>query len=228
MAVLEEKTKFHIDNYYLDDPKTFGDLTLWQVGRRFLEPNAIIGEHLHGELFELTIATGGSATVYTDGVPKKVKHGDIFLSFPNEVHDIRVSEDEKFEYDFFAFSAEGELRDELYALIPKNQSPEQRVFRDERIAYLTALAIAELSGSDSHSAEIIYSLMKEIIVFTLRDFSSSERRTANVAPPDILCQNLMSYIDSHVYSISQLTEVAEHFKYNYSYLSNLFKRFFLP
>lgn len=158
MAVLEEKTKFHIDNYYLDDPKTFGDLTLWQVGRRFLEPNAIIGEHLHGELFELTIATGGSATVYMGGVPKKVKRGDIFLSFPNEVHDI------------------------------------------------------------------IYSLMKEIIVFTLRDFAKAERRTANVAAPDILCQNVMSYVDTHIYSITSLIEVAQHFKYNYSYLSSLFKR----
>lgn len=224
MAVLEEKTKFHIDNYYLDDPKTFGDLTLWQVGRRFLEPNAIIGEHLHGELFELTIATGGSSTVYTDGVPKKVKHGDIFLSFPNEVHDIRVSEDEKFEYDFFAFSALSPLSEELAVLARENKSPDSRIFRDERIAYLTALVIAEFSGNDAHSHDIIYSLMKEIIVFTLRDFAKAERRTANVAAPDILCQNVMSYVDTHIYSITSLIEVAQHFKYNYSYLSSLFKR----
>lgn len=224
MAILEEKTKFHIDNYYLNDPQVFGDLTLWQVGRRFLEPNAVIGEHLHGGLFELTIATGGCATVYTNGTPKRIKHGDIFLSFPGEVHDIRVSDDEKFEYDFFSFSALPPLSDELFALMAENQSPDSRIFRDERIAYLTALVIAEFSGNDAHRQDIIYSLMKEIAVFTIRDFAKAERRTTTVTAPDILCQNVMSYIDTHIYSITSLIEVAEHFKYNYSYLSNLFKR----
>jgi len=224
LAILDEKTKFHIDNYYLDDPKSLGDLTLWQIGRRYLEPLAVIGEHKHGELFELTIATGGKALVYAGGSAKLISGGDIFLSFPNELHDIRVPEGEKFEYDFFAFSAKSSLFEELYSLTTENSSAESRVFRDERIAYLTALAIAELSGKDKHHEEMVYSLMKEIIVFTLRSFTQSERKTANASAPDILCQNVMSYIDSHIHSISSLPEVAEHFKYNYSYLSGLFKR----
>ena len=224
MPILEEKTKFHIDNYFLDDPQSFGDLTLWQVGRRYLEPLAVIGDHRHADLYELTVATGGCATVYTNGIPKRIKSGDIFLSFPREIHDIRVSEGEKFEYDFFAFSASSPLWSELSALAMKNSSPDRRIFHDERIAYLIALAIAELSGEDAHREEMIYSLMKQIIIFVLRDFENSERRTANVTAPDILCQNVMSYIDSHIYSISSLVEVSDYFKYNYSYLSSLFKR----
>lgn len=224
VPILEEKTKFHIDNYFLDDPQSFGDLTLWQIGRRYLEPLAVIGEHRHADLYELTVATGGCATVYTNGVPRRIKSGDIFLSFPRELHDIRVSEGEKFEYDFFAFSADAPLCGELSSLALENACPEQRIFRDERIAYLIALAIAELAGEDTHRDEMIYSMMKQIIIFVLRDFESAERRTANVTAPDILCQNLMSYIDSHIYTISSLKEVSEHFKYNYSYLSSLFKR----
>ena len=222
--ILEEKTKFHIDNYYLDDPQTYGDITLYQIGRRYCEPGAVIGEHKHADFFELTVVTGGSATVYTNGVPYKVRSGDIFFSLPDEHHDLVATEGEKFEYDFFAFAESSPYGDELAMLKPELTEPSSRVFRDERISYLLALAIAEFSGGGEHGSDMKYCLMKEIILYTLRGLKNDLRISLNVSGADILCQNIMSYIDAHIYSITSLSEVAERFKYNYSYLSNLFKR----
>ena len=34
----------------------------------------------------------------------------------------------------------------------------------------------------------------------------------------------MNYIDTHIYSLCNLCELTEKFKYNYSYLSSLFKK----
>ncbi len=222
--ILEEKTKFHIDNYYLDDPQTYGDITLYQIGRRYCEPGAVIGEHKHADFFELTVVTGGSATIFTNGVPYKVRSGDIFFSLPDELHDLVATEGEKFEYDFFAFAESSPYGDELSLLKAELSKPSSRVFHDERISYLLALAIAEFSGSGEHSSDMKYCIMKQIILYTLRSLKNDRRISLSVSGADILCQNIMSYIDTHIYSITSLSEVADKFKYNYSYISNLFKR----
>lgn len=219
----EEKTKYHVDNRYLNDPQVFGDIVLLQIGRRYCEPGAIIGEHIHNNLFELTIVTGGAGVIVTDGVESRVESGDIYLSFPNESHDLRASEGVKFEYDFFSFSADSPYRDEYLSLMNAHVDPHARIIQDERISYIIALAIAEFSCGRSHRDEMMHSMMRQVLIYVLRDFKDGERATANVSSSDIFCQNMMSYIDTHIYSITSLREVADNFNYNYSYISNLFK-----
>lgn len=219
----EEKTKYHIDNYYLDNPLPFGDITLLQLGRRYCEPGAVIGEHQHKALYELTVVTGGSGTIVTNGEEIPVKGGDIYVSFPDELHDLRAAEDTKFEYDFFAFSNDSPYTDEYAKAETKCASPRKRIIHDERISYLVALAIAEFSAKGAHTDELIYSVMKQILIYVLRDLDDGGRATANVSDADIFCQNMMSYIDTHIYSLTSLKEVADSFSYNYSYVSNLFK-----
>ena len=58
----------------------------------------------------------------------------------------------------------------------------------------------------------------------MRNLMSSTRSTANVNDSDVLCQQIMNYIDTHVYSIESLDILTDIFSYNYSYLSNLFKK----
>ena len=93
-----EKTKFHIDKQFLNDPISFGDISLLQIGRRYCEPGAVIGEHRHKDLFEITIVTAGEGVITTNDDEITVHPGDIHLSFPNEKHNLRTSQNEKFEY----------------------------------------------------------------------------------------------------------------------------------
>ena len=39
-----------------------------------------------------------------------------------------------------------------------------------------------------------------------------------------ICYQIMNYIDTHIYTLSSLDEIASALSYNYSYISSLFKR----
>ena len=106
--MLEDKTRYHIANNYIDNPLKFKNFNLIQIGRRYLEPSAVVLPHTHMNWFELTIVTGGEGYVITNGEKYKVQTGDIYLSFPYEIHEIRADDKNKLEYDFFSFICEEE------------------------------------------------------------------------------------------------------------------------
>ena len=45
-----------------------------------------------------------------------------------------------------------------------------------------------------------------------------------VTEPEALCYRLMNYVDTHIYTMTGLGELAEETNYNYSYLSSLFRK----
>ena len=99
----ENKTRYHLTKHYIDNPLDFGKVQLLQIGRRYCEHTEIITAHPHLKWFELTVVTGGSGTILSNGEPSAVHAGDIYLSFPCDVHEIRADRDGRLEYDFFAF-----------------------------------------------------------------------------------------------------------------------------
>ena len=218
------KTKYHVDNVFGSSPRVYGDITLLQIGRRYCEAGAVIGEHHHRNFFELTIVTGGRGIITTNGRSCPVESGDIYLSFPYENHNLYTAEGEKFEYDFLAFTAGECFEEELREITLTSYSADSRIIRDERIAYLVALAITEFPERRPYSRELLTSLFSEIVIYVIRDFESGERATANVSDGEIFCQQLMAYIDTHIYTLTSLAELGDEFNYNYSYLSDIFRR----
>lgn len=41
---------------------------------------------------------------------------------------------------------------------------------------------------------------------------------------DIICQDIMNYIDTHIYEINSLSELSDLYGYNYCHLSYMFKK----
>ena len=82
-----------------------------------------------------------------------------------------------------------------------------------------------LSKQEYHS-EILTSLFSQILYYILRNFSSikTPAQKKHTLSADELCFQLMHYIDTHIYSIDSLVVLAEKFNYNYSYLSDIFKK----
>ena len=223
---MQTKTRYHLNNVYLEDPLRFGEISLVQVGRRYCEPTEVIHPHSHRNWYELTLVTGGAATVLTGGEPYAVSAGDIYLSFPCDLHEIRADRGTHLDYDFFAFSvAEGELSTELAELATRHRTPKSRVFRDETVQSLVNLIIAEFTvRGQIHTEQMLTDLLRLSVNYLLRDFTSTAERSATVSEAEILCFRVMSYIDTHIYSIGSLQEIAPHFGYHYRSLSRLFKR----
>lgn len=217
---------YHYCKEWLSDQPLFGTFKLHQIGRAYCTPGAVIPTHVHPNLFELTIATGGSGTVYTNSVASHITAGEIYLSFPADMHKIVSDEDTPLKFDFFAFnSVDPAMMQALEELISANYLPENRVFRDERIAQAVANAIPEVDSPQPDSEALLCSIFSQLLLYLLRDFREKkpEKQTGQLVPAEILCRKIMNYIDTHIYSIHSLEEVAQHFGYSYNYLSTLFR-----
>lgn len=222
------KNVYHIDNAYMQDPLKFDDIYLVQLGRLFCPGGAEYSEHVHLNWYELTVVTDGRGTVYTGGVAVPVSAGDIFLSFPADVHKIASDSQDPLKYDFFSFSTENsELTCELERIHAAFGAPESRVFSDGRINSLVSLAINEISDETlTFREKMMHSILLQIIIYVIRAFGTKCAASPfkNTDSQDILCYQIMSYIDTHIFSLSKLSDLAVSMNYNYSYISALFKR----
>lgn len=228
LEVITMQKKFHIDFSYIGESVYYGDTMLVQLGRLYCSPGEDIEKHAHIDWYELTIVTDGEGVIYTNDIPTTVKRGDIYLSHPGDFHQIISSAENPLRYDFFSFNTRNpEIRRELKRIVTSISSYDNRVFTNSQIGANVSLAVAELSYNQSYSHEILSCLFKETLYLILRNYKlpeeiNDEEKNRNSA--DKLCLQIMHYIDTHIYTINNLTVLSEKFSYNYSYLSNLFKR----
>lgn len=224
--VRDNKTPYHFDNHYLNDPLRFGDVYLVQIGRRYCMPTEIISAHSHLNWFELTIVLNGKGVIITNEEETDVAAGDIYLSFPCDTHEIRADKEAKLEYDFFSFyCTDVSLKNDLKAITQNFRGGNSRIFQDEKISDLVKNAIAEFhTKNQPYSESLLADIFHLILIYLIRDFNGTKQRTANVSESEILCFQLMNYIDTHIFSLKKLEDIAPKFNYNYSYLSKLFKK----
>ena len=224
--MFENKTRYHLNKHYVENPLPFGDVHLLQLGRRYCAPTEVITAHPHLNWFELTIVNNGKGSIITNGEETAIHAGEIYLSFPCDIHEIRANLDDKLEYDFFSFYCTDErLKADLKLITQNYRSGAQRIFQDSKISQLIEYAISEFfSKEQPYFDNTLTDIFHLILLYLIRDFNDIPQNTANVSNPEILCFQVMSYIDTHIYKLKNLEELAPKFNYNYGYLSGLFKR----
>ena len=218
--------RYHLDKHYLEEPVMYGDVSLIQIGRLHCTANTVIGMHLHRNWFEFTVVRGGRGTISTNGVDTAVSSGDIYVSFPCDVHEIRIDLGERMEYDFFAFYTTSKTLSKALKSITQNfRGGDKRIFQDSKISQLVEYAISEFTTEEKPFLQsALGDIFHLIIVYLIRNFNDIQQKSANVSQPEILCFQLMNYIDTHIYTIKNLKTISPKFNYNYGYLSGLFKR----
>lgn len=218
---------YHLENVFFNNPLEFDEIFLFQIGRLYCKNSTVVDTHIHTDLYELTVVTDGAGTVITNHIPSAVKSGDIYLSMPGDIHRIESDRDNPLKYDFLAFRPrENQYKDELVRISEKYHSPENRIIKNEQISRLTANAIAELTTSNMYSNELLNSVFKQILIYLIRDFHKLPNNSYpdNINNSKILCYKLMNYIDTHIYTIKNLSELCEATGYSYGYLSAIFKK----
>ncbi len=220
---MEKNTRYQIDKYYEEAPLIFGNINVIQIGRRFLKEKSSVGKHLHLQWIELTIVTNGECTAISNNVKTKLSKGDIYISSPYESHDI-ITEG-GLEYDYLSFyyndeSDESTLLKEL--LVAKSL---QRVFKDHRISFLVNNAIMEINSDDAlFSNRLLIYIFKQIGIYTIRNLKQILPTRLSTSSSRIICLEIMNYIDFNLTTNFNLKDLSQVFNYNYSYLSNLFKK----
>jgi two-component system response regulator YesN len=99
-----------------------------------------------------------------------------------------------------------------------------RVLVNPKISNLIGNAISEFSSEKPYAPEILKNIFNQIAIYLIRDFSNVKDGTAKFTENEILCYQVMNYVDTHIYSITNLENISPKFNYNYSYLSTLFKK----
>ena len=118
------------------------------------------------------------------------------------------------------------FRGELDRINGDYHSPDMRLFHDDRVRRHIANAIAEFSAPNMYSGELLNSVFRQIIIYLIRDFQKVPNKSYpdNATGAEILCYKLMNYIDTHIYTMKNLSELCEATDYSYGYLSALFKK----
>lgn len=223
----EKDSHYHLTRDYFTKPKRVGPFSLYQIGRSYCKAGAHVEQHSHLDFFEFTVVTGGCGTVITNDTALPVEAGDIYVSFPGDFHEIYSDEARPLRYDFLALSCrERELAGEMERIVRIFYDGGVRVIRDENIASLVAMTLAEVNGQASYTEKVLEAIFTQIFCYTVRSFDSASpiHYAKGVGEEEMLCYMVMTYIDSHIYTMRSLTEAAEALNYNYNYLSNLFKK----
>ena len=218
---------FALDLNYLDSPISIENFKLYQVGKKFCKPNTEIFSHTHIDWFELTVVIEGNGEVYANNKKATVSSGDIFISFPCDIHKIVASEKTPLKYSFISFSFNNNSYKHEFAQIVNNfYECEHRCFRNDNIPFLINLLIEELTSINFNYKEIISNILNQLTVFTIRKFLQSPVKTVSnhASKNELLCYKIMRYIDNNLFTIKSLTEISEHFHYNYTYIANLFMK----
>ena len=220
------EVRYQIDRNFLNDPRHAGGFRIFQIGRLYGTPSTRVPRHVHGNLFELTIVTAGRGVVETNNVPVPVAAGDIYVSFPGDFHALWADSADPFDYDFCAFMAdEPTLRGALRAASSAFMPADRRLIRDERISYLVSCALSEVQRGEEADPALLDALFRAVTLYTLRDLHAHEAPAApRASDAAALCYRMMQYIDTHMYEMEHLGELAAAMNYHYAYLSKLFHR----
>jgi len=217
--------KYRLNFESIENPISYKDTLLFQIGKLYCFPETVIEKHAHLDWFELTIISGGTGIITTNDISTPVQEGDIYLSYPGDFHEILSSDKNPLKYDFFAFNTKNTFLKQKLQHIMNTYTYENRVFQSSAVNYAVSSAIAEFSSKEKYSSELLSLIFEEILYLIIRSFDGEAiQRNINNLPANELCFQIMHYIDTHIYSIKSLASLSEKFSYNYSYLSNFFKK----
>ena len=218
------RINYHYEQYYTP-PRHCGAVDLFQIGTSYFHPGTSVALHTHVGFFELTVITSGKGKIIANNVSVPVSTGDIFVSFPFDTHSIEADEREEMNYNFCAFYLKDkELLADLEKLALVYGKPSDRVIRSDTLTGILTSAISETSKERLHQDQYLEALFLQLIIQLIRTFNKQVSFTSTPDKREQLCYQVMDYINTHIYSMLSLSEMAEHFRYDYTYISKIFTK----
>ena len=223
------KNKFLYDFNFLMDPKIINDLILYQLGEIYCDDNAICKTHTHLDFFELTFIVSGKGVIYCEDEPVCVKKNDLFVSLPFERHKIISDSKEPLRYYFISFSFLPDSiykKDILYSPTLLHLPATLRVHNSQSWAN-TFVSLLSVIQETTEFSNLKFELMVKTLAINLWQTYQELPTAQYTSPSGFEEQNLfykiIHYIDEHLTTINNLTEIAEALHYNYVYISRIFK-----
>lgn len=226
----DKQKKFHFDNLYMDNPKSYESIVLYQIGDLSCDGGYVIGDHIQ-QCYEISYIVSGCGHYYTDGYSYPVKDGDVYLSLPGELHNGIADKIDPFRYFYVGFNFDTAFNEDnslshirkMFEL--KNKPVESDKFN---IRYPFLNIFNELINLKDYSTRMISAYLQEIIILTYRNFFDNwEKEYESQDSLDETKQivyEIVNYIDVNLFKIKELTQLANEMGYSYSHLSHIFSK----
>ena len=225
----EGKLKYHYDNNFACNPRIFNDLFLYQVGEMMCDDQTEMSNHVHLDWYEFTYVLSGSGTIFTNNKPTHVEKHDLYFSHPKEIHRIFSDADNPLRFFFCAFNFTSDspftpILDE-YAAITKPEN--NRKFHTDDLGDHFTHLLSEIKADTDMGRSIFEYELKLAILKVIQRIKQEKipyYRAPQTNSTQLLCFNIINYIDTHIYTLENMAELSDVFGYNYSYLSRCFKK----
>lgn len=228
---IQIENKFHYNFNYLNNPRIFNDLLLFQLGEIYCDNSAAVESHTHDNFFEITFVLSGQGIAYANKIPVPLTKFDLFLSLPNEEHKIISDKSEPLRYYFFAFSFKPDST--FYPILYNNKmlklNEHLRIYNSSSIAGTFPELISQIE-SENEYASLKFELLAKLLTINIVQVYTKIHTKIYTSPvidsEQALYRRIINYIDHNLTKINHLSDIANDLNYNYVYLSRIFKNKF--
>ena len=216
---------FHFDNVYTNKPKVFGDIILLQLGDLSCKSNYTVYEH-NQDCFEFTYVVSGKGLCKTGEQEKEIEQGEICVSLPGEEHYMKADAVTPMRYFYLAFRVENfeENYSNIAQIVRYFRKSNCSFCRDQNDLYTNFTNLfTEIEHENEYSDLLIENYIRNIIIYVYRNIKNNKKigYTPTVDKENFV-HTLVSYIDTNVCNIEELSDLANVVGYNYSYISHVF------
>lgn len=222
---ISEGRLFDFDNLIIEDGMFPGFIRPLQISEVALEPGGMIFEHRQC-CHEITYIISGGGCFFTNNTPIPVRRGDIHVVAEGDRHKIIGNVNEKLRFICLGFKLR-ECPEEFREVCTFfERSPLCAANSEGDIRYVFDMLVNEFyDGKPKHDIAV-ESLMRLIIIKVFRLFSDKREVTARESGKNSVNKTvygIVKYIDSNIYSVKTVKEVASALSYTENYISHVFK-----
>jgi AraC-like DNA-binding protein/mannose-6-phosphate isomerase-like protein (cupin superfamily) len=219
---------FEFENTYFDNPKVMEFIRVWQIGELSAEPGFEMVKHIQA-CHEISYIVSGTGVFCADGQATPVKEGDIHVVPQGKTHQILANDSQNLRFAYIGFEfTDVHNRDDVQKMEKLFCAPPTYLLHDSgAVRLLVYMLISEMYGKPVYNSIMVESYVKQILVQIYRLFESVK---TDIFVPDITkniighsVYSIVRYIDSCIYEIGSIREIAQKLGYSHSYLSHLFK-----
>lgn len=222
--------KYIHDYDYTEEPLSYNDLILHQIGESYCENNAIIPEHLHENFFEISYIVDGEGMFISNDIKQIIKRGDLFLSLPYERHEIISDSYNPLRYFYISFSFKE--NSDFYKILFSDKllklEPVDRVYHTTNLKIQNSFnELISILESNSEVSSLKFELMAKSFALEIYDIFTKHEAKKYSSPTltneDSIYYSITKYIDDNLLKIENLQDISTALNHNYSYLSRIFK-----
>lgn len=220
--------KFHFDNSYLDAPKQYGAIRIYQIGDLYCNSDYKVAPHVQ-TCHEISYIVAGIGTFYKDGKPYRVKNGEIFLSPYNIMHEIESSSYNPIRYYYCGFMLDKSHPNyyKYAGLDASLKTVNNPITMDKyNIHSLFSNIFNEIVMDCTNKDNLLESYFDLLLLLTERNYwyknTLNEKIEQDYRSKNRLVYDVINYIENNIFNIQNLTDISKHIGYSYSHISQVF------